>query len=339
MEQIEKNNPWILFGAGDEGAKLLHAARDMSDQIFCFADNNPFKVGTLFHGKPVISFTECCGYKNEYQIVIAVSKQYEKEIAEQFRQKEITNFLFLREAYRKIRYKSSPLLQQYKNKFYGKRCFIIGTGPSLTVKDLETLEGMGEITIASNKIFRIFHETSWRPDIYCTIDSLVLEQYGHYLITLPVKMILLAETTLKKELTSDEINKNNVNWFHLLYEPYEGTELPDFSSSPDCYVIEGFTVTYAILQWAAYMGFKEMYLLGIDFDYGNKEDGYKHFLKEYDGKTEMVKPPRLDKCLKAYEKAEIYSREHGFRIYNATRGGKLEVFERVDLDELIHNMR
>ena len=37
----------------------------------------------------------------------------------------------------------------------------------------------------------------------------------------------------------------------------------------------------------------------------------------------------------AYEYADKYSREHGFRIYNATRGGFLEKFERVSLDELL----
>ena len=37
----------------------------------------------------------------------------------------------------------------------------------------------------------------------------------------------------------------------------------------------------------------------------------------------------------AYEYAEKFSHENGFRIYNATRGGFLEKFERVDLDEII----
>ena len=36
----------------------------------------------------------------------------------------------------------------------------------------------------------------------------------------------------------------------------------------------------------------------------------------------------------AFEFAEEYSKEHGFRIYNATRGGALEAFERVDFDSL-----
>ena len=38
--------------------------------------------------------------------------------------------------------------------------------------------------------------------------------------------------------------------------------------------------------------------------------------------------------LKAYQKAKQYAETHGIKIYNATRGGKLEVFERVDFDSL-----
>ena len=34
--------------------------------------------------------------------------------------------------------------------------------------------------------------------------------------------------------------------------------------------------------------------------------------------------------------AENYSRNHNFRIYNATRGGKLEMFERVEFDSLFY---
>jgi len=36
----------------------------------------------------------------------------------------------------------------------------------------------------------------------------------------------------------------------------------------------------------------------------------------------------------AFEKAKEYADGHGIKIYNATRGGKLEVFERVNFDDL-----
>ena len=41
-----------------------------------------------------------------------------------------------------------------------------------------------------------------------------------------------------------------------------------------------------------------------------------------------------DESLSAYRAAEEMSYKRGIRIYNATRGGKLETFERVDFDEI-----
>ena len=36
-----------------------------------------------------------------------------------------------------------------------------------------------------------------------------------------------------------------------------------------------------------------------------------------------------------YKCAKDYADSHGIKIYNATRGGELETFERVDLDEIL----
>ena len=36
----------------------------------------------------------------------------------------------------------------------------------------------------------------------------------------------------------------------------------------------------------------------------------------------------------AYKIAKKYAETHGIKIYNATRGGEMEVFERVDFDSL-----
>ena len=42
----------------------------------------------------------------------------------------------------------------------------------------------------------------------------------------------------------------------------------------------------------------------------------------------------MDLQLAGYQKAKQYADAHGIKIYNATRGGKLEVFPRVDFDSL-----
>lgn len=297
------------------------------------------KVGKRLWDKEVLTFEQMLNIHDKYQIVISVSERYEKQMAKQLTSAGIDNYLFLKEAYEQIKYKSDLNLQKYQNMYEGKRCFIVGTGPSLKIEDLEALEAQGEITIASNKIFKLFDQTTWRPDIYCVIDNLVIKQYRSVIAKLPVKNILLANIGAEEVDFWKANGSSNIDIFRLIYKPFEGKRYPEFSFSPDRYVIEGFTVTYAIMQWAVYMGFKEMYLLGIDFDYGDKETGYKHFMNRYDNPEEAVNPPRLDKCLKAYEVAEKLSYRNGFRIFNATRGGKLEVFERVNIDDLIKRGR
>ena len=45
--------------------------------------------------------------------------------------------------------------------------------------------------------------------------------------------------------------------------------------------------------------------------------------------------PRIEETTIAYETAEKVAYKKGFRIFNSTRGGKLEAFERKNLDEVL----
>ena len=78
------------------------------------------------------------------------------------------------------------------------------------------------------------------------------------------------------------------------------------------------------------MGFAEIYLLGTDCNYSNSMN---HHFKNYD----VVDPSfslASEKMMSAYKIAKKYADSRQIKIYNATRGGMLEVFERVDLDTL-----
>lgn len=60
-------------------------------------------------------------------------------------------------------------------------------------------------------------------------------------------------------------------------------------------------------------------------------------MKSYFGNTQQ-KSGAYDRTWESnlvYEFAEQYSRTHSFRIYNATRGGYLEIFERKNLDDVL----
>ena len=57
----------------------------------------------------------------------------------------------------------SAKMKELKDTKIGKRCFIIGNGPSLKAEDLSKLYKNNEITFAFNRIYHIFDQTKWRP--------------------------------------------------------------------------------------------------------------------------------------------------------------------------------
>ena len=86
------------------------------------------------------------------------------------------------------------------------------------------------------------------------------------------------------------------------------------------------------------MGLKKIYIIGADSEFKNNagEDEGSHFIKGYNDVNKKTKPYTIDPktFFVGYKAAKYYADRHGIKIYNATRGGKLEVFERVDFDSL-----
>lgn len=218
-------------------------------------------------------------------------------------------------------------IELLKNKHKGKRVFIVATGPSLRIEDLETLRKNNEICISMNKIWLIYEKTFWRPDYYVADDFRMLKDYPEKLEELESDYIFLGDTF--NEFWNKK-HKENILKYHFHFE-YSECIHPKFSDDFSRKSYMGATVTYSCLQMAAYMGFQDIYLLGVDFSYGNmNNEKYGHFYKE-----KALTSRGFEKAVMlAYEKARDYADNSGFNIYNATRGGKLEVFERVNFDDL-----
>lgn len=224
-------------------------------------------------------------------------------------------------------------LLRFKNVHKSERCFIVATGPSLRVEDLEILNRHNEITFSMNRIYNIFEKTAWRPDYYVIQDFKAIEDLADEIadLELPYKFV----SYRPEAYWENPVARASSIKFKLISEIYKN-ELPNFSTDISRGIFEGYTVTYACLQIAMYMGFKEIYLLGVDFDY--KEDLYSeenHF-PGYQSKDKHVRlnQVRPDLVALAYRKARLYSEEQGTKIYNATRGGKLDIFERAEFDAL-----
>lgn len=220
-------------------------------------------------------------------------------------------------------------IKKYKNKYKNQRCFIIGNGPSLLIEDLEKLKN--ENTFASHMIYKVFNETDWRPKFYCVEDIKLLTNnlddlqklcndnaYEHGFFT----------GNMWKDLPNSFLKSEKNDFWYIFKLAYNG--FPDFSLRPNKYLIEGYTVTYAIIQLAVYMGFTEIYLLGVDHHY-EKGNNYSKSI----GETEVYNIPLLDKSTLSYKKAREICEKKKIKIVNLTRGGYLETFERKSFDSVI----
>lgn len=238
--------------------------------------------------------------------------------------------------------RSQNELLKLKGKYQGKRCFIIGNGPSLTAADLDKLQN--EYTFASNRIFKIYAETKWRPTFYACQDGSVLESIQDELKTvIPQSQFAFIASNQYKKCGDFLKETPNVLWMPLRYIPPK-KNIYNFSENIEKEIIEGLTITYSCMQLAVYMGFTEIYLLGVDHNYAvefdadgnivNENKGTKNYFGGEENQNVAGTPPKVIEMSRAFISANKFSKTHGFTIYNATRGGRLEIFERVDFDKI-----
>ena len=233
---------------------------------------------------------------------------------------------------------SSKDLKHYKNSFSGKRCFIVCTGPSLTLEDLHLIKD--EISFSMNSIVNKFKETDFRPSFYLIQDGEVEKRIRNQILACkPNNMFVglsnaygianyvISKKTYKK--IYGDCGFFTVDTLSVVYDLWYNKKKLNFriSQNPIKKVFDGTTITYSILQLAFFMGFKTVCLLGADGTIGIHFD---------DNKDNKNAPTALTQIM-AYEKAKQYAEQHGISIYNCTRGGKLEVFERKSLEEVLNN--
>lgn len=228
-------------------------------------------------------------------------------------------------------------IQKFHNTKQGKRCFIVGNGPSLKIEDLERIKQ--EDSFAVNRIYKIFDKTDWRPTYFFCQDTKVLEEIATNLqpVIESVEGVFLNAGV---EIINKYKNYENVYQFLLISLPYD-RNLPKFSMNPAKGLYEGYTVAYACIQMAVYMGYSEIYIIGTDHNYNinkcsdgsvTQDNTVKNYMPGLEGNLWFL--PQVEKSTLAYRKARSVCEKNGIKIANATRGGKLEEFSRIDFDSL-----
>ena len=230
------------------------------------------------------------------------------------------------------------------NRHLGQTAVIIGNGPSLNQTDLGLLAG--QVTFGVNSIF-LADDRLPEPLTYYVVEDQAVFRENTAEIKAYQAGTKIFPSDYRHYFSDDEVTANTA--FFRMNAGFYGRGTgnychPRFSTDVSQRVFCGQSVTIANLQLAFWMGIQRVVLIGMDFSYSipsdaerrgdvivSQSDDPNHFDPRYFGAGKTWHDPKLDRVLVNYRLAgEIY-RAAGREIVNATVGGRLEVFPRLDL--------
>ncbi len=221
-------------------------------------------------------------------------------------------------------------LSALRNRHQGQRCILVANGPSLNDMNLDFLRQ--EIVIGLNKIFLGFRKFRFYPRYYVAVNAKVIEQSAAEIRTMNcVKFI--------SQRGMDWVPEDALT-YHLATRNPPQRFCPDISQG----VHEGWTVTYAAMQVAYHLGFREVIIIGMDHRYeytGQPNQAMRldgpdpnHFSPDYFGGGQHWDNPDLAHSEESYAIARQTFEQAGRRIIDATLDGACQIFEKADYRSL-----
>lgn len=235
-----------------------------------------------------------------------------------------------------------------KGKYAGKRAFLIGNGPSLNSTPLYLLKD--EYKMCFNRFHIMMERLNWQPDFFVTSDNLVLSDLIHEFDEIIPKTTysFFPGIHFRGHNFIHEVEKfDNAYWTIQLMGKGFSSNLPK--------IFPGGSVIYEGFQILKYLGFKEIYLLGVDMDYkvhttakmlekkgidiiSQDDDDPNHFDPRYFGKNRKYHQPEkfvIDNTIKDLDFIAQNIMDDNFRIINVGYNSKLESFPKDDFIKIL----
>jgi hypothetical protein len=240
-------------------------------------------------------------------------------------------------------------LRQLRGRYAGRRCVIQGNGPSLNEMDLEVFAD--EFVWGSNRAYLLYDRISWRHAFYVGVDTRVIPDIADELMVW-IARLPRTQFFFPYRFRSGGVLRGapNIVWYPEVVPRDNPVGGRPFSRSCSRWVSSVNTVTLAALQLAAHMGFSPIYLIGCDTSYTvpdsvqiedddpkklvSTDDDQNHFDASYFGAGRRWHDPQVHRMIENYEVAKRVCDRMGVEVYNATVGGQLEVFPRVDYQKV-----
>lgn len=361
----EKRNI-AIWGAAENTVRLFQYTDITKYNINMIIDNG--KCGAIFFGK-VISASDKVQWDTIDAVVISAFYK-EDEIFYELKNKYLFKKTIVRlndsnqeKPFYQYLTKSDlrvPLEYQdiiYENKKFhnihqGERIFIIGNGPSIKNTDLTKIKNAKKMVVSNFYMHEDYNII--KPDYYCFAqftynDVLTDSFYDKWLFEIGEKSgnpQFFFDISEKRLIDKCSIFKGKkINYMCLDALNLDYYDEVDITNK----ILRGQSVTIDCIQLAIYMGFKQIYLVGVEhseivtgqYDYFYNRDqniiGDKDSHHLPNGKVTSGFEMELfmkNNLWNQYRKLKMIAKVNEIDIFNATKSGILDVFSKVDYDLL-----
>jgi len=226
-------------------------------------------------------------------------------------------------------------LLRWKNRHGSEECVLMCNGPSLNEVDFSRIQRSRFTFIGLNKIYLGMSKFQIAPKYIVAVNRNVLDQAAEAYSMLPITKFV------SDRVSPDFIREDPFTFF--MKTAVLPTNHQRFSRDIVEYVHEGWTVTHAALQIIHYMGFKRVFIIGMDHNFKqhvpgleNKSatiegDDVDHFHPGYFGHGQTWDHPDLKRSEESYKAAREAYEQDGRDIVDCTINGKCSVFEKADV--------
>ena len=218
-----------------------------------------------------------------------------------------------------------------KDKHKGEIGFLIGNGPSVRIEDLERLQD--KVTFCCNRFYLAYDRMKFRSTYLVSTDKQMIRDFGAEMVAMhPGEVFFVSDES--PNILGDFI------WFRSISRtPIE------FSENVYHFVMPGGGTLITAIQIGHHMGITKFVLYGVDHSFKfetneNAKDIWEsargegnHFIQNYRCGKPWA-PPVLWQAEGAFLSCHVFLQARGGWLKNATRGGKLEVLERIDFDHI-----
>ena len=209
-----------------------------------------------------------------------------------------------------------------KNRHEGKRCFVIGSGPSLNKMNLGWLKD--EITIGSNLVYLATRKAGFVSTYDVITDPTVMHKAHEDYRQMDTQIVAWVNCIARTKYHA----ANLAMTVPIAKSPDNEDGYGEHLCRPSTTKSGRSVITALALPLALYMGCGPIYLIGCDCE----QTGHAcEDLRQGAGHSDAHYKTGIRQ---AFRVAKIYAKKRGVEIFNAGVAGKLEVFPRCDFGAL-----